>query len=205
MSLKRYENPEEIEPRRYSIEEYFELEANSETKHEFHNGKIVKCAYTSENHDIIIHNLDVLLGTSLRRTDCQVFTSKKMLYVSYSNSVFYPDLLIVCGEKEYYKYSKNIAANINPSILIEVLSSSTYNVDTLLKPRSYRKIKSLKQYILVEQDFKMVEIGEMDVDNRWKATIYEEEDDIVKIGDYEISLNDIYHNIYFPITECVLE
>ena len=205
MSLKRQEQSEELEPRKYSIEEYFELEYNSEFKHEFHNGKIVECAYKSENHGIIIHNLDILLGTSLRLTDCQVFTNKRMLYVSHSNSVYYPDLLIVCGEKEYYEYSKNIVATTNPSVLIEVVSDSTFGLATRLKSRCYRKLKSLNQYVLIWHDFKLVDVFEKDINNRWGVIIYEEDDDIIKIGDCEIPISEIYHKIDFPITECVLE
>ena len=201
MSLKRYEQPEELEPRKYSLEEYFEFEYKSEFKHEFHDGKIIRCAYTSEEHGIIVHNLDVLLGNCLRRTDCQVFTGDRLLYSEYCKNTFYPDLLIVCGEREYYQYSKNMVATTNPSVLIEIASRSTYDVDRITKMRSYRKMQSLKQYILVEQDFKMVEIYERSEDDQWIHKICEEDDEKVKIGDCEIPLHEIYYKINFPTPE----
>ena len=192
MSLKRYENPEEIEPRRYSIEEYFELEANSETKHEYYDGLIVECAYTSENHGRIVSNFTRLLGNCLEHTDCDVFTSDRMVYVALCNKFFYPDLTVVCGERQYYQYSKNMKATTNPSVLIEVLSHYTESNDKVEKWRCYRKLKSLKQYVLVDQDFKYIEIYERNEKGRWVANVYEEEDDMLKIGDCEIYLNDIY-------------
>jgi Uma2 family endonuclease len=192
MSLKRYENPDEIEPRRYSIEEYLEFEYNAETKHEYNNGLIIECAYTSENHGRIVSNFTRLLGNCLQHTDCDVFASDRMVYAASCKRFFYPDLTIVCGEREYYQYSKNMKATINPSVLIEVLSYSTESTDKGEKWRCFRKIKSLKQYVLVDQDFKNIEIYERDEKGRWAAKLYEEEDDVLKIGDCEISINDIY-------------
>ncbi len=132
---------------RYTLDEYFELEYKSELKHEYHDGKIIRCAYTSESHGIIVHILDFLLGSCLRQTDCQVFTGDRMLYTERCKSIFYPDLLLVCGKKENYQYSQNMVATKNPSVLIEVSSATTYDVDRSRKMRCYRKIPSLKHYI----------------------------------------------------------
>jgi Uma2 family endonuclease len=192
MSLKRYENPEEIEPRKYSIEEYFEFEYSSERRHEYYNGLIIECAYTSENHGRIVSNFTRLLGNCLQHTDCDVFASDRMIYAASCNNFFYPDLTVVCGERQYYQYSKNMKATTNPSVLVEVLSFSTESKDKGDKLRCYRKIKSLKQYVIVEQDFKSIEIYERDEKGRWASKLYEEEDDVLKIGDCEIAINDIY-------------
>ena len=182
---------------RYTLDEYFELEYKSEFKHEYHDGKIIRCAYTSESHGIIVHNLDFLLGSCLRHTDCQIFTGDRMLYTEQCKSIFYPDLILICGKRENYQYSKNMVATKNPTVLIEVLSATTYDVDKSKKMRCYRKIPSLKQYILVEQDFKMIEVFERDNNKRWTAKIFEEEDDILKIGDCEIPLKEIYYKVEF--------
>ena len=192
MSLKRFEELSQEEPRKYSLEEYFELEFNSDIRHEFHNGVIVECAYTSENHGRVVSNLARLLGNCLENSDCDVFASDRMVYTAKCNRTFYPDLTLVCGEREYYQYSKNMKATTNPSILIEVVSNSTANIDRGDKLRCYRSLESLKQYILVEQDFKNIEIYERDEKGRWVAKIYEEDDDVLKMGDCEIAINDIY-------------
>jgi Uma2 family endonuclease len=195
MSLKSQDEDSD-KLKKYSLEEYFELESQSEMRHEYHDGYIIECAYTSENHGIIIHNLDFLLGGCLRKTDCQVFTSDRLLYAESCKSFYYPDILIVCGEKENYQYSKNMVATKNPTVLIEVLSNSTYDIDKTLKMQCYRKIPSLKQYILVEQDIKMVQVFEKDKNNkRWSAIIYEDDNDTVKIGDCELPISEIYYKV----------
>ena len=189
------QNPQ-IEERKYTISEYFDLEIASEKRHEFYNGTIVECAYTSENHGTIVHNLDVLLGNCLRKTDCKVFAENRMLYATECKRVYYPDILMTCGERNYYQYSKNQIAITNPSVLIEVLSDSTENIDRGDKLKCYRKIPSLKQYVIIEQDSKSVQVYEYDnVAKRWIAKVYEEDGDTVRIGDCDIPLDEIYFKV----------
>jgi Uma2 family endonuclease len=188
--------PQPIEERRYSIAEYFDLEMKSEKRHEYYDGKIVECAYTSLNHARIVHNLDYLLGGCLRRTNCEVFTESRMVFVKRCNKFYYPDLVIVCGEIELFQYTKNQEATLNPSVLIEVLSDSTENVDKKDKRKCYHKIPSLKQYVLVEQDSKSIEVHEYDtIKKQWISTWYDENSDTVIIGDCEIPIDEIYYKV----------
>ena len=191
MSLKSQED-DSSKLKKYSLEEYFELEYKSEFKNEYHDGYIVPITSATENHGRIVSNMVFLLQNCLRNTECDVFASDRMVYTAKCNRIFYPDLTLVCGERQYYQYSKNMKATTNPSILIEVISNSTANIDRGDKLRCYRSLKSLKQYILVEQDFKNIEIYESDEKGRWVAKIYEEEEDVLKMGDCEIAINDIY-------------
>jgi Uma2 family endonuclease len=201
MSVKEQNKQSPLEPRKYTLQEYFDFEYSSEFKHEYHDGTIVKMAYTSESHGIIVHNLNFLLGSCLRDKDCNVFSSDRMLYVKQCNKVYYPDVLVVCGETEYYKYSKNMQATLNPSILIEVLSDSTEDEDRRNKMRCYRHIQSLKQYILVAQDEKFIEVIQKTENEKWTTDIFDTNDDVLKIGDYDIPLSEIYWKVEFPTPE----
>jgi Uma2 family endonuclease len=189
-------NNQESENRHYTLEEYFEYEYKAEGKHEFHNGLIVEMSYTSESHGIIVHNLDVELGICLKsRRDCLVIPNDRMVYIPACKKVCYPDLVVVCGERAYYQYSKNMKATLNPTILIEVLSDSTKNHDKKGKRKCYRTIPSLNQYIIVDQDTKFVEVYERSDNGHWYSEIYFDDDDVVKIGDCQILLKDIYHKV----------
>jgi Uma2 family endonuclease len=189
--------------RRYTLEEYFEMEYKSETRHEYYDGDIVEMAYTSEPHGIIVHNLDRLLGNCLvDNDDCIVIPNDRMVYVPVCNKVFYPDLLIVCGERQYYAYSINMRATLNPSVLIEVLSDSNEDNDIEgEKAKCYRRIPSLKQYVLVHQKEKFIEIREKEENGRWYSDYYYleagEEDLELTIGDCKISFNAIYRKVVF--------
>jgi Uma2 family endonuclease len=129
------------------------------------------------------------------RRDCLVIPNDRMVYIPACKKVCYPDLVVVCGERAYHQYSKNMKATLNPSILIEVLSDSTKNHDKKGKRKCYRTIPSLNQYIIVDQDTKFVEVYERSDNGHWFSEIYFDDDDVVKIGDCQILLKDIYHKV----------
>ena len=108
------------ENRYYSLEEYFAFQSTAERRFEYHDGKIIPVTSATENHGRIVSNLVRFLGNCLDGTDCEVFTADRDVYVEACNRVFFPDVLIVCGEREYYKRSKNVDATTNPTVVIEV-------------------------------------------------------------------------------------
>lgn len=197
MTASQGVNNQEPENRRYTLEEYFEFQKTAERRYEYHDGKIIPVTSATENHGKIVSNLVYLLQSCLRNTDCDVYASDREVYVEACHRVFYPDLTIICGKKERLQYSENVVATLNPTILIEVLSDSTQKFDRTTKMNCYRKIDSLRQYVLLSQDEKFIEILERDSkeDKSWTTHFYEEGDDIVKIGDCEILLGEIYHKV----------
>ncbi len=182
-------------PQTISLEEYFEMEMTAETRHEFWNGEIRAMAYTSEEHGDIVSNLTYLLKTCLKGKDCKVIPSDRMVYIPSCNKVYCPDVAIVCGEREYYDYSKNMKAWLNPTIIIEVLSVSTKNDDRIDKWDCYRRIKSLQQYIMIDQTKFSVEILTREKENSWNNRLYENSDDEIFIGECKVALNEIYEGV----------
>ena len=180
---------------RYTLDEYFELEYKSEFKNEYHDGYIVPITSATENHGRIVSNMVFLLQNCLRNTECDVFASDRPVYSKACNRVFYPDVMSVCGERKYYEHSKNVKATVNPSVLIEVISPSTQYTDRSIKLRCYRRFSSLKQYVIIEQDFIFIEIYEQDETGRWTAKIYDEENDKIQLDDCIISVKEIYHKV----------
>ena len=152
--------------------------------------------YASERHNVIVSNLMLLLGLCLRRGNCKVMTNSRMVYVEECGKVFYPDIVIVCDSQKF-TYSKNMDAETNPSVVIEVLSDSTENEDRGSKMICYKKIKGLKQYILIFQKQKYVEIHERVSEKSWLSTEYTEADTKLQIGDFEILLEEIYEKVVF--------
>ena len=185
------------ENRKYTLEEYFDFRSTAERRFEYHDGQIIPVTSATENHGRIVSNLVYLLQSCLRNTDCDVYASDRDVYSEACNRIFYPDLTVICGKKETMKYSENVVVTLNPTILIEVLSDSTKRFDKTTKKNCYRKIDSLRQYVLISQDEKFIEILERDnaSEKSWKTHFYEEGDEIVKIGDCKVLLEDIYHKV----------
>lgn len=179
-----------------SLEAYFEFELTAERRHEYIGGKIEAMAYTSEEHATIVHNLDVILGNCLREKDCKVYPGDRMLFVRDCNAVFYPDLLLVCGEHEFHQAAKNIKATLNPSVVIEILSDSTEYLDKTTITRCYKKIPGLRQIVFVSQKEKHIRMLEREGE-RWIDTEFYEEGDVMNIGDCEVPLGEVYWKVAF--------
>jgi len=174
-----------------ALEDYFAFEAQAEGRHEFAGGKIEAMAYTSPEHGQIASNLALLLGACAKKQDCSVFIGDRMLFVSECKSVFYPDLLVLCGEHKYHQATKNMKATLNPSVVIKILSDSTEYLDKTAKTRCYKKIPSLKQIVFVSQKERHIRILEREGE-RWIDTEFYEANDQPRIGDCEIPLEEVY-------------
>ena len=64
----------------------------------------------------------------------------------------YPDVSMVCGAIELDAADRSGTTITNSTLLIEVLSPSTEEVDRGSKWRHYQLIPSLQEYVLVSQD-----------------------------------------------------
>lgn len=63
----------------------------------------------------------------------------------------YPDAAMVCGPIERDPADPSGMTVTNPTLLVEVLSPSTEEVDRGDKLRDYQRIPSLQEYVLVSQ------------------------------------------------------
>ena len=72
-----------------------------------------------------------------------------------ANSYHYPDIAVVCGAPQFE--DSHVDTLLNPTVLIEVLSPSTEAYDRGGKFAHYRKIATLREYLLVTQDQPSIE------------------------------------------------
>ena len=171
--------------------EYLSNELTSDIKHEYINGVIYAMVGTCSNHVTISWNLSVGLGSFLKGKKCQVFNSDMKLKTS-SGKFRYPDIMIVCDEtSENYLYKES------PVIIIEILSKSTRQKDKTEKKIEYLNIPTLEQYILIEQDFVDIEVFRKR--NNWCSDHHFLGDELPfdAIGDFKMSVEDIYERVVF--------
>jgi Uma2 family endonuclease len=84
-----------------------------------------------------------------------------------------------------------------PTIIIEVLSSNASH-DKNFKWRNYRKLPSLRYYLLVSQDDYYIEMYARNKGNTfWTLSDFDSLDDIISFPDleFELPLNVIYEGI----------
>jgi Uma2 family endonuclease len=177
------------------LEDYLAQEEQAVIRHEYLGGEIKAMAYASPAHELIVANLITLLNICLAESVCKVYGSNRMVYVPQCDRVYYPDITVVCEQEEFKIFGKKMQANLNPSIIIEILSDSTENIDSIDKWRCYKKIVSLKTYVLVSQKEKYVSILNRISNNEWLTTDHEDENENIQIGTCTIKLNDIYKKV----------
>jgi Uma2 family endonuclease len=186
---------------KYTAEEYLELEEASLEKNEFYKGEIFAMAGASIQHNQIVSNTMIEIGSYLKDKKCRIFPSDLRIH-SITNSLFtYPDLSIICDEIETFGKRKNTVTN--PTVLIEVLSASTQDYDRGAKFKLYRDIESLKEYTLISSLETLVEKYDKQADGSWVLHEYKNETDSFDITsiDLKITVKDLYINVTFEQEE----
>lgn len=170
------------------------MERLSETRSEFLDGTTVAMSGASFTHNVLVANLIMELGPSLRVTGCQIFPSD--LKVKQGSRFFYPDVSVICGEPEFHDDEKDVV--LNPSLLIEVLSPSTERYDKGVKFLTYQQIPSLREYTLVHQDTAMVELYRRHTAGSWLYSRIEGLDQVAELLGVELALRSLYAGVRLP-------
>ena len=174
-----------------SSEEYLSGELESEVKHEYIDGIVYAMAGASKKHNILSGNVFRELGNQLKdkKSNCITFMSDMKVKISHINqSFFYPDVMVVCDKNndDYYQDS--------PVIIVEVLSKATRKNDSSTKMLSYFNCPTLEEYVLIEQNFCLVQVFSRK--QQWQSRHYFPGDEITfKSINVTLSVEDIYYQI----------
>ena len=180
-----------------SFEDFLEFEARSPERHEFVGGQLVAMSGGSRAHDVIATNIVVAIRNALRRGGpCRVHQSGLAVRVDSIGAWFYPDLHITCDPRDH----ADPRASRYPSMIIEVLSPSTANYDAGQKFNAYKRIETLREYVLVDSECQSVTLHRRDGPRRWTSLEHEAGDgvELAVIG-HTIPLADIYDGTDLPL------
>lgn len=158
------------EIKKLSPQKYLDIERKSEFKSEYYNGEMFALAGASLNHNRICGNIHVSLANQFRDKNCEVFQSDLRIKVQESGLFTYPDIVIICGEPEFYDEQRDTVTN--PEVIMEVLSISTEGYDRGLKFELYRRLNTLKDYLLISQGKIAIEYYSKNPDNSWTLKEY---------------------------------
>ena len=187
-------NPE----RRYTLEEYFELERKSEERFEFWGGEIFCMSGVSPEHDQIESNFNYHLRAKLAGRSCRVFLANMRVKVPAAPPYRYADLSALCGEPKFEEIG-GVGALTNPALVVEILSSSTEAYDRGDKFTHYKSIPSFGEYLLVAQHRPHVTQFVRQDDGSWGYREFNDLGESLKLSslDCELSLGEIYQNVSF--------
>ncbi len=150
--------------RKWTAEEYLEMEGQSLDKHEFFDGEIFAMAGASPEHNLIMTDLLIALGLALRGK-CRVYASDQRLFIPATGLYTYADASVLCGKADLTDDKPRSLRN--PDLICEVLSESTESYDRGEKFENYRSLPSLSDYMLVSQNKVLVEHFVRQPDGSW--------------------------------------
>jgi Uma2 family endonuclease len=146
--------------------EYVAAEVASMVKHEWLRGEVFAMAGGTLEHARLGASMTGELRSLLRGRPCGVFSSDLRVKVQATGLTTYPDVSIVCGKPEVP--SDDPHAILNPIVLVEVLSDSTEAYDRGEKFAHYRRIPSLREYVLVSQREPRIEVHRLNETGHWE-------------------------------------
>jgi len=139
----------------YTAQEYLAFERAAPYKSEFHDGQIFAMTGASRKHNLVSGNLYREISLQLKGRPCEAYINDMRVKAARAHSYHYPDIAVVCGRPELEDAHGDTL--LNPAVIVEVLSPSTESYDRGGKFINYRKIASLREYLLVAQDQPRIE------------------------------------------------
>ena len=117
------------EKRKYTTQEYLEMEEKAVERHEFHDGEILMMSGGTLRHSRIVMNTGATLHALLKGKPCFALDSNMRVRISDRWHYVYPDISVVCGTPIFDPDDPKKTTIINPRVVIEVLSESTESYD----------------------------------------------------------------------------
>ncbi len=153
----------QVAERLLTEEEYLKLENESEERHEYIDGVLRLMAGTTQEHNNVVQNFVFKLMMLAREKSCRlaVESIRVKLPVGSKKRYYYPDVVVACKPDD--GDSRTIE---NPCLVVEILSKSTSAIDKGEKLDTYQRIASIKQYIIVDQARRKVEVYTRQ-DDKW--------------------------------------
>jgi len=186
----------------YSLEEYLDLERNSEEKFEFWDGNVWSMSGARYAHNVVTQNMSTELGIRLREKGCLVLGADQRIKVPAYPPYRYPDMTAFCSEPEIEEIG-GIEMLVNPQLIIEILSDSAEAFDRGDKFSYYKSIPSFTEYLLIAQHRPHITQFVKHGDGFWANYEYNDLSDTVELRSVRCSvpLNAIYRGVTFPAPE----
>jgi Uma2 family endonuclease len=188
--------------RKYTLEEYFELERSSEEKWEYWDGRVFCMSGASLAHNQITTNIITEARLQLRQRGCRVFGGDMRVKVPAYPLYRYPDVSALCGKPEIER-AGGLDLLTNPALLAEVLSPSTEASDRGDKFTYYKSIPTFSEYLLVAQHRPHVAQFIRGEGGIWTFVEYNDTTEVVRCSSVpcELPLAEIYRDVDFETAE----
>jgi Uma2 family endonuclease len=159
----------DVARKRATYAEYVAFAETADLKHEYIDGEIVAMSGGTIVHGRLIGRVTALVGRALEGRPCVVLPAEVRVRIRAADRATYPDLFVVRDAVEADPDDDH--AVVNPTVIVEVLSSSTADSDRGDKFAAYRRLRSLREYVLVSQKERRIDVYRRD-GRRWNLDEY---------------------------------
>lgn len=175
-------------------QEYLAWEETQPLRYEYLNGEVVAMTGGTIPHNQVAVNLATLLKVHLRGKGCKVLTSDAKVAVSEQGPFHYADVSVTCDQRDrtarqYIRF---------PCLVVEVLSPSTEAIDRGEKFRQYRRIETLKEYVLIDPERLNVECYRLNERSNWELFQCPVEEGEINWSECEVTLTSV--DLSFPLS-----
>ena len=180
-----------------TFEEFVELLEICDYSIEFQEDEIIIMSIASDPHEQIVANfLGILYGIFKGNPDFKRYGSNRHVFLPDYPAAYSPDASVVKGQPEIFEYAPGKTANLNPWLLLEVLSDSTRNKDLNEKLPRYKTTLSLQYIIITEQTLPKVTVHRRSSSNfSWESDDYKGLEQSFDLFGKQVLLADIFENV----------
>lgn len=176
----------------FTAEDYLLWEEQQPEKHEYVHGETFAMGGASRRHVTISGNVFAALDAALEGTPCRTYMADMKLRAEADEAYFYPDVLVTC-DAEDHKAEQFMRA---PTLVVEVLSPATAAYDRGDKFAAYRRIPSLKEFVLIDPDRRRIEHYRRTQETVWELHEIEPEAPLMLPGlEVTIPWDRIFRNV----------
>ncbi len=174
-----------------TVDQYLRLEEESRERHEYVAGRIFAMVGATVGHNAIVTNINRYIYDMVAKAGCRSYSNDMKVWLEASQSFYYPDIVVSCERFD----AKSVYLRA-PSLIFEVLSPSTADIDKREKLQAYRQLRSLAEYVLVYQDQMKVELYQKDDRGEWRCQVFEGVDTVPLKALKTVTLDLEMQNIY---------
>jgi Uma2 family endonuclease len=180
-------------------EEFAGMERNP-GRNEFQGGKVLSRSGSNRWHNMIVANTAISAGSKMHGHKCEIYISNMRVMLA-KNFQSYPDIVFVAGEPKFADGNADLL--LNPTVVVEIFSSTTNTAEKTKKVESMLEMESIRECLLIKEDEMRVEHYARQNQKQWIYRIYNERDDVVSLESIgcKIGLSEIYAQIKFRQAE----
>lgn len=173
-----------------SEEQFLQKALAQPNQWEYHQGELISLADESVNHQQIRKNLVNIFSNHENNS------LDSLLFMPLADAYTYPDFMLLPEEVIIYEEPKQAPAILNPTLVVEIFSPQSKDVDTYTKWEYYQQINNLEQYLLIDEQRPLLQLFTRNGQG-WKLEVIKDDEKKITICQQENHLTEIYQEVLF--------